>query len=368
MSKTTELYWVKIPTSKLELNEGQLEGLPTNPRYIKDERFAKLKLSLESSPEFLEANPLKVYPLDNGNYIIIGGNMRFLAGKKIGMKDFPCYIFKKSTTIEKLMEYAAKDNISFGSWDYDSLANNWDAEELLEWGAEIPEEWIGNDSEDTDVLDGDNNASEVGEDEDDEDEEFDVKDILFASDNDFEIPTLKLSEMAGNLELPVTPWGANSRLRKDVNTYHFYVDDYRFEKLFKDPVNLLTSGCKAIVEPNCSLHDQTPIAWGLQLIYKKRWLARYCQDCGIKVYADLNVASKFAEYNTLGIPKGWNAFFTRGSYNMLKSLEVELEIARRISGKEQPNLIVYGGGKEIQKICQNLGLLYVHDFINEKDL
>ncbi len=74
---------------------------------------------------------------------------------------------------------------------------------------------------------------------------------------------MKLRRVA---ELPLSPWGANSRLRKDVATYHFYVDDYRFEALFKDPVKILTSGCRAVVEPNCSCHDQTPIAWGVQLI------------------------------------------------------------------------------------------------------
>ena len=52
--------------------------------------------------------------------------------------------------------------------------------------------------------------------------------------------------------------------------------------------------------------------WGIQLIYKKRWLSRYFQECGIKVYADVNVSHKFIEYNKMGIPKGYNAFFTRG--------------------------------------------------------
>ena len=124
-------FTTKLPVAKLELNEGQLEGLPTNPRYIKDEKFAKLKLSLERSPEFLEANPLKVY-------IIIGGNMRFLAGKEIGIKEFPCYIFAKETTTEKLKEFLIKDNVAYGSTDWDSLANNdWNVDDLDEWGMDV---------------------------------------------------------------------------------------------------------------------------------------------------------------------------------------------------------------------------------------
>lgn len=127
-----------LPSSIIEMNDGQLEGMPKNPRYIKDERFAKLKLSLEQSPEFLEANPLKVYPLDNGHYIIIGGNMRFLAGKEVGINEFPCYIFKKETTIAKLKEYAIKDNIAYGNTDWDALANDdWEVNDLEDWGMDV---------------------------------------------------------------------------------------------------------------------------------------------------------------------------------------------------------------------------------------
>ncbi len=127
-----------LSSSVIEMNDGQLEGLPKNPRYIKDERFAKLKLSLEQSPEFLEANPLKVYPLDNGHYIIIGGNQRFLAGREVGIKEFPCYIFKKETSVEKLKEYLIKDNIAFGNTDWDALANDdWDVSDLEDWGMDV---------------------------------------------------------------------------------------------------------------------------------------------------------------------------------------------------------------------------------------
>ena len=122
----------------LEMNDGQLEGLPKNPRYIKDERFAKLKLSMEPSPEFLEAQPLKVYPLDDGHYIIIDGNMRFLAGNEVGLTEYPCYIFKKETPKKKLMEYAIKANIAYGSTDWDALANDgWDVGELEDWGMDV---------------------------------------------------------------------------------------------------------------------------------------------------------------------------------------------------------------------------------------
>lgn len=119
----------------------------------------------------------------------------------------------------------------------------------------------GDDGQAGDGGDGDENDDADDGSEDEDKEAFYrsmFKDVLYPSDNPFEIPNLLLDMQAGHLELPFTPWGANSRLRKDVATYHFYVDDYRFEKLFKDPINLLTSGCKAIVEPNCSCHDRHP--------------------------------------------------------------------------------------------------------------
>lgn len=123
--------------SVLELNDGQLEGLPKNPRYIKDEKFAKLKLSLQQSPEFLKARPLLVYPLDNGHFIIVGGNMRFLAGNEVGIEDYPCYIFPKETTTDKLKEYVIKDNVAYGSTDWDALANDdWNVDDLQDWGVD----------------------------------------------------------------------------------------------------------------------------------------------------------------------------------------------------------------------------------------
>lgn len=151
MAKEKQLdYTHVLPISVIEMNDGQLEGLPKNPRYIKDERFAKLKLSLEQSPEFLEANPLKVYPLDNGHYIIIGGNMRFLAGKEVGIKEFPCYIFKKETPVAKLKEFLIKDNIAFGNTDWDALANDgWEVDELDEWGMDVS--FLSKDDEDIDL-------------------------------------------------------------------------------------------------------------------------------------------------------------------------------------------------------------------------
>ena len=188
-------------------------------------------------------------------------------------------------------------------------------------------------------------------------------DCLYESNNEFEIPNLLLDRQAGKLELPLAAWGADSRLRKNVATYHFYVEDYRFESLWRHPEKILRVAPQALVEPNFSLHDVTPIAYGLHQIYKKRWIARYWQECGILIYADLNVSPKFTDFNKMGIPAGYNAFFTRGYTNRLEYLKRELETAMEISGVQIPNLIVYGGGEKIRKFCIDNSLLYVEQFM-----
>lgn len=342
--------------------------LSNNPRKIGKKDFERLVDSIRING-FWKHRPMAL-ELQDGKYVVLCGNQRLKAAKKLGLKEVPTVLYSELTDDERI-DLIARDNINNGEWDYGALKVDsfWEGVDFNFMGLDIPEEKepkkkkAAEDDEDNGDDEGDNTGQE------DEKEAFYrsmFKDVLYESDNVFEIPNLLLEKQAGKLELPLSPWGANSRLRKDVATYHFYVDDYRFEKLWKDPINLLTSGCKAIVEPNCSCHDQTPIAWGIQLIYKKRWLARYMQECGISVYADLNVSHKFIEYNKMGIPKGYNAFFTRGLDGWMESLKSDLEVAKEISGLEKPNLIVYGGGDEIKAFCRKHSLLYVTDFINAK--
>jgi len=193
-----------------------------------------------------------------------------------------------------------------------------------------------------------------------------LKDCIYESDNEFEIPNLLIEKQAGKLVLPFAGWGADSRTRTGIATYHFYVDDYRFEAIWKNPVKVLSSGIIAVVEPNTSIFEATPIAYGLHQIYKKRWISRYFQECGILIYADLNVPTKFMKYNRMGIPAGYNAFFTRGYKDRLEYLKVEFELAKEISGLQSPNLLVYGGGDLIRKFCVENSLVYVEQFMQNR--
>ena len=126
-----------IELSKLEVNKGQIEGLPKNPRLIKDAKFEKLKKSIEDNPEMLGMREVLVFP-HGSKYVIIGGNMRFQACKELQFVTVPCKILDKDTTAEQLRAITIKDNVGFGEHDWELLANEWDSVELEEWGLEVP--------------------------------------------------------------------------------------------------------------------------------------------------------------------------------------------------------------------------------------
>lgn len=128
-----------LPVSVLETNKGQVEGLPKNPRFIRDARYEKLKKSITDAPEMLHLRELIVFPLGD-KYVVICGNMRFRACSDLGHDEVPCKVLPEDSPVEKLREWAAKDNIEFGQNDWDVIHTDWDVSELEEWGLEEPEE------------------------------------------------------------------------------------------------------------------------------------------------------------------------------------------------------------------------------------
>ncbi len=194
-----------------------------------------------------------------------------------------------------------------------------------------------------------------------------AQDRLYPTDNVFEIPTLRLDRQpTTGLLRPFGGWGCFARRKIGIATYHFYVDDYRFNNIWLHPEKVVITGCQEVVEPNFSLFDTTPVAFGLQLLYKKRWIARWLQEAGIRVWVDLNVSPKFREYNRLGVPDGYNAFATRGNGHNPAALLDELNVAQTISGLVYPNMFVYGGGEEVKALCQGNGLIYVPDYMTQR--
>lgn len=119
---------------KTELKKiSQIKINPDNPRIIKDDKFNKLVKSINEFPQMMEIRPIVV----NADNIVLGGNMRLKAAKEAGLKEVPV-IQASDLTEEQQKEFIIKDNVGFGEWDWDDLANNWDSEKLDDWGMDIP--------------------------------------------------------------------------------------------------------------------------------------------------------------------------------------------------------------------------------------
>jgi len=125
---------IDIPIGLLETNDGQIPGLATNPRDITDKDFRALKKNLKDVPRMLDARALIVYPLCD-KYVVIGGNQRLRALREEKDRDsVPCFVLPSDTTSEEMQAMTILDNTQRGAWNWDALANEWNAAKLQGWG------------------------------------------------------------------------------------------------------------------------------------------------------------------------------------------------------------------------------------------
>jgi DNA modification methylase len=110
---------------------------PNNPRIIKDEKYKKLLKSIEEFPDMLNKRPIVAFTDKDGKYVVLGGNMRLKALKELKYKEVPIIVADEWTEEQK-HEFLIKDNVGFGEWDWDILANEWDTEKLEDWGLDLP--------------------------------------------------------------------------------------------------------------------------------------------------------------------------------------------------------------------------------------
>jgi hypothetical protein len=120
---------MKIETVKISA----VKSNPNNPRIIKDDKFKKLVTSIKEFPQMLDIRPIVV----NDEMIVLGGNMRLKACIEAGLKEV-AIIKASELTPEQQNEFIIKDNVGFGEWNWDDLANSWDTEQLTEWGIDLP--------------------------------------------------------------------------------------------------------------------------------------------------------------------------------------------------------------------------------------
>ena len=118
-------------TQTIKLSD--LKPNTNNPRFIRDEKFKKLVKSIQEFPQMLELRPIIV----DADYTILGGNMRYMACKDLRITEVPVIVADELTE-EQALEFIIKDNVGFGEWEWDTLANEWDAVQLVDWGLDLP--------------------------------------------------------------------------------------------------------------------------------------------------------------------------------------------------------------------------------------
>jgi hypothetical protein len=154
-----------------------------NPRIIKDEKFAKLVKSIKEFPKMLEIRPIVV----NDDMIVLGGNMRLKACKEAGLKEVPV-IKASELTEEEQRRFIIADNVGYGEWDWEMLANNWEAEQLKEWGLDV---WQPS---------GDINLDEFFEDNGDSEKEQKFKIVLEYTEEEYNEVIKGFSKHSGSKE------------------------------------------------------------------------------------------------------------------------------------------------------------------------
>ena len=117
---------------KQQVKISKVKGNPSNPRIIKNDKFKKLVKSIQEFPEMLKLRPIVV----DEDMMVLGGNMRLKASKEAGLKDVWIDI-AEGLTEEQKKEFIVKDNVGFGEWEWDMLANEWDSVQLAEWGLDV---------------------------------------------------------------------------------------------------------------------------------------------------------------------------------------------------------------------------------------
>ena len=137
-------------------NIAEIKPNPKNPRIIKDDKFAKLVKSITDFPQMLEKRPLVCFTDTDGKLVVLGGNMRLKAAKEVGLKELPV-VLADDWTEEQKAQFLIKDNVGFGEWQWDELAADWDAQQLQDWGLDLPGFDLNSDNLGTDfnLPDGD---------------------------------------------------------------------------------------------------------------------------------------------------------------------------------------------------------------------
>lgn len=178
--------------------------------------------------------------------------------------------------------------------------------------------------------------------------------------NDLGVPILDITKQCSHVEYPFDIWGRENRSKKGIKTMLFYCEDYRFSHIIQRPEILIEKGIVNAAEINYSVHTNMPFPLALYQTFKKRYVSRYMQEMGLNIMVDLNVPPVWQEMNIQGVPDGWNSYICRG-YDEVEWIIAAHDTAKRKSGKDYPNMVIYGGNQETRNYCQKNGIVYLKD-------
>jgi len=313
---------------------GAIVAHPRNYQQHPESQIAELMASLR---RFRQVRNLVVQEQDGG-YLMVAGHGVMEAARRLEWEELRADVLPATWTAEQVMAYLVADNELAKQAEPDEVQLATLLKELED--SEFGLEGLGWHEDELEAL-----IEELGMDEEppedpgaqlDMVEELREKtsdlplDILWQTDNEWGIPLLNINLAAEQAVLPLKKWGTVARTksaRKMPGTWYFYTDDYKFSGLWRDPTPIVNSGCTNVIEPNFSTTAQMPRAVALWRIYQKRWLARYWQSRGIRVFVDLCVDPLFYDLNLLGVPFGWKAWATRVYADQLNMAEHEFEMA-----------------------------------------
>jgi len=338
----------KISWSNETRKLSELQPWARNPRQINKRQAERL---VESFDQFGQVETIAVGPHNE----VYNGHQRLNVLKEKYGDDYEVAVRVASRALtekerEKLVIFLHKG--AAGDWDFDVLANEFELDDLLDWGF---------DEKDLDLDLWTPEPVEPNETEEDDDFIYRVPDAVWGTDNDLGIPLLDIKMQATALEAPFMAWGTRSRKTRMTGTYHFYVSDDRFEALWRDPLDVANSACNALVEVNFSVYDDMPRAVAIWQMYRKRWLSRWFQTVGIPIIVDLNISHRHDDLRFIGVPKGWKAYATRAYSERLDETVKEYKQAVEHAGGETILFACYGGGKAAEALSKEHGWIWYPD-------
>lgn len=176
---------------------------------------------------------------------------------------------------------------------------------------------------------------------------------MWPTDNDLEIPTLPIEACARSIPDPVIGWGTLGRRSIITGTLHFYVDDYRFSTVLKDPSVVVATQVESACEPNITILETTPAWESIYSVGRKRSVSAALASQGVRLFVDLCVPDRYQAINLLGVPVGWTAYSTRAFPGRLDEVVREYRAAaERAAGT--PLFLMVGGGEQGRALAREL--------------